>query len=393
MSMRPLLLIVIGALSYAGAAEAAYIRFWHDYGEIVDRGTIRAVISSADSSARLCEVSAPVMQEGNEIVLTTRMWPRGQTPGSGQCLSGSSFTIGTLAAGTYEVTGYIESPDGVVVETKKQSLEVLPIEGRCNADPTQAFSIAGQPAGGVSAQEFIRKVSTDTSFAAAIGNPVMRIHSDTSGDFVHFSYPPLADIPPAMDRLERSGPWGQGGLVRLQSQNCSISSSRVDLVEFFNAQLDHYFYSGDAGEIAAIEAGKVGMGWARTGGGFTAYARPYCLVDSKLSAAYRFHGIPGVGPNSHFFTRDRAECYAVDRSEKWSLEGVPFWVGAVNADGHCDSEPASNITFVPLYRAWRPFGDSNHRFSTDRAVIDAMVAKGWVDEGMVMCAVAVSEGL
>jgi hypothetical protein len=40
---------------------------------------------------------------------------------------------------------------------------------------------------------------------------------------------------------------------------------------------------------------------------------------------------------------------------------------------------------VPLYRVWRPFGDSNHRFTTDRAVVATMVAQGWVDEGPAMC--------
>ena len=40
---------------------------------------------------------------------------------------------------------------------------------------------------------------------------------------------------------------------------------------------------------------------------------------------------------------------------------------------------------VPLYRVWRPFGDSNHRLTTDRAVVAQMVAQGWVDEGPAMC--------
>jgi serine protease len=102
---------------------------------------------------------------------------------------------------------------------------------------------------------------------------------------------------------------------------------------------------------------------------------------------YRFNGIPGVGPDSHFFTRDRAECSIVNKTAKWSLEGVPFVASAPNVDGSCDMlssvYPAERR--VPLYRAWRPFGDSNHRFTTDRAVIAQMVAQGWVDEGAAMC--------
>jgi hypothetical protein len=40
---------------------------------------------------------------------------------------------------------------------------------------------------------------------------------------------------------------------------------------------------------------------------------------------------------------------------------------------------------MPLYRTWRPYGESNHRFTTDRAVVAEMTAQGWVDEGVAMC--------
>ncbi len=40
---------------------------------------------------------------------------------------------------------------------------------------------------------------------------------------------------------------------------------------------------------------------------------------------------------------------------------------------------------IPLYRVWKSFGDPNHRFTTERAVVEEMTAKGWVDEGVAMC--------
>ncbi len=174
-----------------------------------------------------------------------------------------------------------------------------------------------------------------------------------------------------MDRLAKAGVmatlWRNGWACFSLPPLDAVS----DFVEYYNATLDHYFYTGDAGEIAAIDAGKVGPGWARTGKGFRAVTAPGCPNDSGQTVVYRFNGIPGVGPNSHFFTRDRAECSLVDKSARWSLEGVPFVASAPKADGTCErlhSIYPSQMR-VPLYRVWRPFGDSNHRFTTDRAVV------------------------
>ena len=152
------------------------------------------------------------------------------------------------------------------------------------------------------------------------------------------------------------------------------------VIEFYNTRLDHYFYTPDAAEIAAIEAGSVGPDWVRTGEGFYADVQPGCkfAVDTPV---YRFAGIPGTGRSSHFFTRDCAECSLVDKSGKWSFEGLPFWAAPVSSDGGCAAAPAS----VALLRLWRPFGDSSHRFTTHPAIAAEMVAKGWVDEGPAMC--------
>jgi hypothetical protein len=40
-----------------------------------------------------------------------------------------------------------------------------------------------------------------------------------------------------------------------------------------------------------------------------------------------------------------------------------------------------------LYRAYNngKGGEPNHRYATDHAVIDTMVAQGWVDEGVAIC--------
>ena len=49
-------------------------------------------------------------------------------------------------------------------------------------------------------------------------------------------------------------------------------------------------------------------------------------------------------------------------------------------------------TPVPVYRMWDNRPDTNHRYTTDRNIRAAMVAKGWIAEGygpdpVAMCAV------
>ena len=44
---------------------------------------------------------------------------------------------------------------------------------------------------------------------------------------------------------------------------------------------------------------------------------------------------------------------------------------------------------VPVYRAYNnkaaAGGDANHRLAVDRGAIDEVVARGWIDEGVMMC--------
>jgi hypothetical protein len=260
------------------------------------------------------------------------------------------------------------------------------VTGRCNANPGLLPSIMGLPANETAAS-FVERVNADPALRAALGNPVVHLHDFLAfPDEVWFDYPPLEDIPAAMDRLERFTAWASLSPNGYGCFSAAPPDAKATFVEYYHAGLDHYFYTGDAGEIAAVDAGKVGP-WARTGKSFRAVTFPGCIPSSSDTVVYRFSGIPGKGPGSHFFTRDRAECYVVDKSAQWLLEGVPFYAAAPGADATC--QPSTTVypplPRVPLYRVWRPYGDSNHRFTTERAVVDSMVARGWVDEGIAMC--------
>lgn len=153
----------------------------------------------------------------------------------------------------------------------------------------------------------------------------------------------------------------------------------------------HFFYSSDAAEQAAVDAGAAGQ-FARTGRQFlVGGTHPVC----------RFYGSMTPGPNSHFFTVDTAECDALKAAQatptpaniqQWNYEGIAYAttpvIVAANGSRSC---PANT---QPLYRAYNnafpPSGarnpwDSNHRYTPVAADIADMVAGGWRDEGIVFC--------
>jgi len=158
------------------------------------------------------------------------------------------------------------------------------------------------------------------------------------------------------------------------------------VVEYYESELDHYFLTADPVEQAFVDSGAVGR-WLRTGnafrgGGATKVCRFYgnAAVDAATGRPY--------GPNSHFYTADPAECSAlqaifVATAPSWSFESRDFATYARTA-GACPAGTA------PVWRAYNngiARGiDSNHRITTNRTAIDQVVGRGWIDEGVVMCA-------
>lgn len=153
------------------------------------------------------------------------------------------------------------------------------------------------------------------------------------------------------------------------------------VVEFYNTSLDQYFITSDADEAAAIDRGAAGPGWIRTGDTFN---------EGGVVPVCRFYGSRSPGPNSHFYTASAAECAALRQlqavtpatEKRWNFESLDFFAALPTA-GAC---PAG---YVPVYRAYNNgFArgvDSNHRITANRAGIQAVVSRGWIDEGVVMC--------
>lgn len=182
-------------------------------------------------------------------------------------------------------------------------------------------------------------------------------------------------------------------LFPLVARAFPIMARPQPVIEYFNVALGHYFLAINPAEMAAIEAGSAGPGWARTGFSFDAHPVPvppgaYCPGDCG-TAVSRFYGTPGLGPNSHFYTANAAEAQFLQRAGSgWSLEKLEFSIPLPDAAGQCGPG------LVPVYRVYNNrwmYNDSNHRFVADQAQRDRMLARGWVDEGVAFCAYGARE--
>lgn len=156
--------------------------------------------------------------------------------------------------------------------------------------------------------------------------------------------------------------------------------STVTVVEYYWAARDHYFITAGAAEIAALDAAPPG-GWVRTGKTFKALA----AAQAGNSPVCRFYLPPAFG-DSHYYGRGTVECDGT----RAAFPGFTFESPAVMYM-FLPTLGACTAGTVPVYRVFSARADANHRYTTERAVRDAMVAQGWVAEGdgpdfVVMCA-------
>ena len=149
--------------------------------------------------------------------------------------------------------------------------------------------------------------------------------------------------------------------------------------EYYNASLDHYFITWTPTEIDALDRGAV-RGWQRTGKSFPVYVTP----EAGTSPVCRYYMPPQYG-DSHFFGRGAQECADTGRRNPgFVLEDPAFMYVTLPTSGTCASG------MQPIYRVFSNRPDANHRYTTDAAVRDSMVARGWIAEGdgpglIVMC--------
>jgi hypothetical protein len=154
--------------------------------------------------------------------------------------------------------------------------------------------------------------------------------------------------------------------------------TKVTIVEYYEAAIDHYFITPLTSEIALCDAGvSPCLGWVRTGltfNGFDAASPPASSIG-----VCRFFNDSFAPKSSHFYALHGLGCEdTIADFPDWQLESSDlFNMYIPDAAGNCPSGS------IPVYRLFNNGmgGAPNHRFVTSLADRIAMVDKGYVSEG------------
>jgi hypothetical protein len=183
--------------------------------------------------------------------------------------------------------------------------------------------------------------------------------------------------------IDRNGSPMAATPKNFSNATAAMTALPVSSVEYYNQSLDHYFISSLAPDIDALDTGRI-AGWVRTGSTFGVYPSQ-AAGGAGVGPVCRIIIPPPYG-DSHFFGRSVQECTDTLTKFPFMSQETPsaFYV-ALPTLGVCPSGT------VPVYRAFDNRADANHRYTTDPAIRDSMVAMGWIAEGdgpdlVVMCA-------
>ena len=162
----------------------------------------------------------------------------------------------------------------------------------------------------------------------------------------------------------------------------------VPIVEYYNADLDHYFITAEGAEAVIVDSGAAGR-WERTGESFWGWA-DRASAPAEASPVYRFYA--GGTTNSHFYTAlesEKSSLIALNPSNQadkgWAYEGIAFYALASDAKATTFCKPGWRVTQRAYNDGFRRGTGSNHRYIMNPGVLDAMRNRGWQPEGTQVC--------
>ena len=154
----------------------------------------------------------------------------------------------------------------------------------------------------------------------------------------------------------------------------SAQAQTQTAVEYYFADWNFYFETSFSDEIAALDGGAFGGAWRRTGQTFEVWPS---VVAALSVPTCRFFSIAFAPKSSHFYTPFANECAVVKTNASWQYEAIAFYIALADANGSCP------VGTIPLYRAYNNGmgGAPNHRYTISLAILNQMIAAGWLFEG------------
>jgi hypothetical protein len=189
--------------------------------------------------------------------------------------------------------------------------------------------------------------------------------------------------------LLRSGATASASGRSFALSNFSVHVDFVGVVEYYNASVDHYFITGSAPDIDAIETGRI-PGWQLTGYALGAYSLPVpshcCSTYGQIAVPVCRYYMPPEFGDSHFLSASAQKCDAI-------AVNFPSFVLETRAAFFVylpDSETgACPVPSRPVYRLFNQRLGSGHRYIYDslpRRI--PMLQQGWVPQGFGPAGVA-----
>ena len=143
---------------------------------------------------------------------------------------------------------------------------------------------------------------------------------------------------------------------------------------FFHPSIEHYFVTASDDEADEV----MDQTWEMVDFGFNVWGADDLAPPSAVPVC-RFYSSQ---VNSHFYTGDEEECTKLQEEDHgWEYEGIAFQALIPNG-GAC---PAGTDPVWRLFNDRVAEKDSNHRFVASSETYRAMMAHGWLGEGVAFC--------
>jgi subtilisin family serine protease len=156
--------------------------------------------------------------------------------------------------------------------------------------------------------------------------------------------------------------------------NGEVPPGAVAVIEYYRADLDHYFITSSPTEITYYDTVMAGV-FQRTGEVFFAYpSQAAAPIGAQPVCRYSAGGLI----NSNFWSANATECATVGRdiADGWTLNTPSaFWIAPADGNGACAQGN------VPVYSFFNNRRDANQRFTLDLSVRRAMINRSWVLDG------------